>query len=151
MSEEMRTCPICGESKPLNSDYFGHTPSGNFRGRCRKCHGLKNAKWADDNPDAIRRKWEDQNKKRHRAGAHWTSEDRERIRASLKDKCAYCGVNLFGGGEVDHIKSLDHGGTNERSNLTLACMSCNRAKGSRSAEAYLQYRQSLGLAVRDTK
>jgi transposase len=34
-----------------------------------------------------------------------------------------------GGGEIDHMTSLERGGTNEFSNLTLACLECNRAKG----------------------
>lgn len=147
----MRSCIECGELKPLNSEFFGHTPNGNFRNQCRKCRHIKNAEWADNNPLAVQDKWERQNEKRSRAGAPWTSEDIAEIRSSLNDKCDYCGINLDGGGEVDHITSLDHGGTNERSNLTLACLPCNRAKGARSVEDYLRYRQWLGLPIRKNR
>lgn len=34
------------------------------------------------------------------------------------------------GGEIDHIRSLKHGGITEINNLALACQPCNRNKGS---------------------
>jgi hypothetical protein len=54
-----------------------------------------------------------------------------RIRSDifLRDNhtCTYCGVR---GGtlEVDHIKPVSKGGTNDYENLTTACMPCNRSK-----------------------
>ena len=43
--------------------------------------------------------------------------------------CAYCGSDAT---EVDHIIPVKHGGTNEESNLTAACVRCNRSKGTKS-------------------
>lgn len=71
--------------------------------------------------------------------------------------CRYCGakaprVEL----EVDHVIPRHHGGTDDRWNLTAACVDCNRSKGAgipndhvikevRLDESY--YQQSKGLAV----
>ena len=46
--------------------------------------------------------------------------------------CEYCLIHTedtFFGCEVDHILSEKHGGPTEAANLALACMPCNRAKG----------------------
>ncbi len=54
-----------------------------------------------------------------------------RVRASAC--CEYCGISeedTWFGCEVDHIISEKHGGKTESENLALACVTCNRAKGS---------------------
>ena len=43
--------------------------------------------------------------------------------------CNYCGADAT---EVDHILPVKHGGTNDESNLTAACVRCNRSKGTKS-------------------
>jgi len=48
-------------------------------------------------------------------------------------RCEYCGIaeaETYFGCEVDHIISQKHGGLTEAGNLALACVTCNRAKGS---------------------
>jgi len=48
-------------------------------------------------------------------------------------RCEYCRIkeeDTYFGCEVDHIVSEKHGGRTEESNLALACVTCNRAKGS---------------------
>ena len=47
--------------------------------------------------------------------------------------CEYCLIHeedTFFGCEVDHIISEKHGGPTEEANLALACLFCNRNKGS---------------------
>jgi hypothetical protein len=47
--------------------------------------------------------------------------------------CEYCRIavsDTYFGGEIDHIRSLKHGGLTETSNLAFACQPCNRNKGS---------------------
>jgi hypothetical protein len=47
--------------------------------------------------------------------------------------CEYCRIaeaDTYFGCEVDHIISEKHGGRTEEANLALACVTCNRAKGS---------------------
>jgi 5-methylcytosine-specific restriction endonuclease McrA len=60
---------------------------------------------------------------------------REYLLAKWRRKCAYCGrggVPL----EVEHIVPRIRGGTHRVSNLTLACATCNRSKGKRTAEEF---------------
>ncbi|MEO6887508.1 MAG: RNA-guided endonuclease IscB [Ktedonobacteraceae bacterium] len=64
------------------------------------------------------------------------------VRESLLEKwertCAYCdaqNVPL----EVEHVHPRAKGGTNRLSNLTLACMPCNRAKGTQDIREFLAH------------
>lgn len=59
---------------------------------------------------------------------------REWIRILLADPCAYCGG---AGGTVDHIVPVKHGGTNDWTNLTAACGSCNSSKRTRPLLTHL--------------
>jgi hypothetical protein len=60
-------------------------------------------------------------------------EVREYLLEKWKRACAYCGASGTGPGSVplniDHIRPRARGGSNRVSNLTLACMDCNQAKG----------------------
>lgn len=69
-------------------------------------------------------------RKRAAKGDH-TVDDVAAIRASQKDKCGYCNSRLGGKGEVDHIVALNSGGSNDRRNLQLLCLPCNRKKSDR--------------------
>lgn len=80
-------------------------------------------------------------------------------------KCSYCGIELTHKvlqGEtdwrlknyatVDHIIPLAQGGTNKLSNLTMACRSCNRQKGTKSLREYARYfelHHKVALILRD--
>jgi 5-methylcytosine-specific restriction endonuclease McrA len=44
--------------------------------------------------------------------------------------CAYCSLPLTASYDVEHIVPISAGGTNNFSNLTLACRPCNRLAGS---------------------
>ena len=62
-----------------------------------------------------------------------SAELRRLVRARAKAVCEYCGIaetDTWFGCEVDHIISEKHGGLTEPENLALACVTCNRAKGS---------------------
>jgi len=64
-------------------------------------------------------------------------ECREYVLEKWDRKCAYCGAELVPL-EVEHIAPRSKGGSNRVSNLTLACISCNQAKGNRSVEDFLK-------------
>ena len=58
---------------------------------------------------------------------------RRRVSARARGFCEYCLVHeedTYFGCEADHIISYKHGGTSTTENLALACLPCNRAKGS---------------------
>ena len=51
--------------------------------------------------------------------------------------CQYCG-DKDGPFEIDHIKPLSRGGTHRISNLAIACRICNRSKGNKTLEEWMQ-------------
>lgn len=50
--------------------------------------------------------------------------------------CAYCG-DTEGPFDFDHIFPVSKGGTNDPSNLTVACASCNRSKGGKTLREWM--------------
>lgn len=61
------------------------------------------------------------------------------LRAKWGNACAYCeatGVPL----NIDHLHPRSRGGSHRVSNLVLACVPCNQAKGNASAETFLAHR-----------
>lgn len=46
-------------------------------------------------------------------------------------KCSYCGTE-DGPFDIDHVKPVALGGSDDLSNLTAACATCNRSKGAKS-------------------
>jgi HNH endonuclease len=81
------------------------------------------------NPDRYRSYGSTRRALKYSAEGHHTAEDLTAIRKKQNDRCAHCAVNLHGGGELDHIKSLWSGGSNWPSNLQYLCLPCNRSKG----------------------
>lgn len=57
--------------------------------------------------------------------------------------CAYCGKR-GGSLELDHILPLSRGGTDDDSNLTTACVKCNRQKRTKTANEYFIWRSQNG-------
>jgi hypothetical protein len=58
----------------------------------------------------------------------------KRVREVAKNRCGYCLTRqdvMPQPLEIDHIKSKNKGGTDEESNLWLACRSCNRFKSNK--------------------
>lgn len=61
-----------------------------------------------------------------------SSETRRLVAARAEGLCEYCLVHEYHSDkphEVDHIRSLKHGGTSDLGNLAFACYECNRCKG----------------------
>lgn len=51
-------------------------------------------------------------------------------------KCAYCGIDLVKGWNVDHIKPRVYGGTDDLDNLNPSCKDCNNYKCHTDLEGY---------------
>lgn len=68
-------------------------------------------------------------------------EAREYLRTKWRRRCAYCDASGVGPGgvrlNIDHVHPRAKGGTDRISNLTLACVSCNRAKGARDVREFV--------------
>lgn len=58
---------------------------------------------------------------------------RQFVRQRANNRCEYCRLKQEVGAvfrfHVEHIRSRQHGGTNDHENLALACPNCNWAKG----------------------
>lgn len=70
------------------------------------------------------------------AGESYTKEDVARLYGKQEGLCAYCPKPLLRDYEVDHVVPLSRGGSNGIENIALACMPCNRSKGSKSLEEW---------------
>jgi HNH endonuclease len=73
----------------------------------------------------------------NRPPAHIWNELRSIIFARDNYTCRYCGVR-GGNLECDHITPVSLSGSSELSNLVTACYSCNRSKGNKTLEEWLQ-------------
>ncbi len=147
---EQRKCKDCGASYLLNRDNFGNTPSGGFRWQCRSCMRNHVKKYTEQNPEWIKEKHSVRLARIEANGGRGISfSEINKIRRELRDCCAYCGIPLQGGGEVDHMTPIARGGRDEPTNATLACTKCNLAKHAKTVEEYLQWRKKRGLIVRE--
>jgi 5-methylcytosine-specific restriction endonuclease McrA len=45
--------------------------------------------------------------------------------------------------EIDHLVALELGGTDDESNLVMACDSCNRSKGAKTVPAFAHWLQTV--------
>ena len=100
--------------------------------------------WAQANPE---KRTATANKRRARltgAGGTYTAEDIKAIYKAQRGRCGYCRASLKAGYEVDHIKAIARGGTNDRSNLQLLCETCNRRK---HALDPIEFAQRMGLLL----
>jgi hypothetical protein len=64
---------------------------------------------------------------------HISAEIRRLVRKRANSVCEYCLIseeNSYFRHQLEHIISLKHGGSSQSDNLALACVFCNRNKGS---------------------
>jgi len=58
-------------------------------------------------------------------------------------KCYYCQTNVSKNYHIDHIVPLSRGGSNNPSNLVIACPHCNMSKGKKFLHEWLEGRRLL--------
>lgn len=73
-----------------------------------------------------------------------TTEFRVQARKALADlygsRCVYCGLaDYYNNLTIEHVLPRIRGGTDDESNLRLACKPCNEAKAWRKPEEYKRY------------
>lgn len=95
------------------------------------------AKWHAANPDKARSK---RFRRRARLANATGDHTAEQLKARFDyhgNKCVYCDSteNLH----ADHQIPLSRGGTNFASNMVPACATCNKSKGSKTPEEFLEY------------
>lgn len=67
-----------------------------------------------------------------------TEGQKQRVRERAHDCCEYCRIaqaSRMVRFQIDHIIAVSHGGTDDESNLCLACFKCNGYKGPNIAAA----------------
>lgn len=87
-----------------------------------------NRAWRRANPDLCRANSRNYKARKKGAVGTHTAADIADIRRLQRDRCAMCGVHLYGKGHVDHIRALVNGGTNDRRNIQILCQPCNNRK-----------------------
>lgn len=144
-----QTCKDCGQSLPMTRDYFGQTPSGGFRRKCRACMRAHVKAYDSANPEGaaararLRREREDA-----AGGSGYTDRDLQKLRFRLGDRCAYCDTPLGGRGHLDHMTPVAKGGRDDIDNVTYCCESCNQAKHAKTVEEYFAWRRARKLPLR---
>jgi 5-methylcytosine-specific restriction endonuclease McrA len=82
------------------------------------------------------------------AGRYWGEDELQRHRTKLLRKyrsCNYCHARLTERtATVDHLIPESRGGTDDPGNLALACLGCNKSKGSRLPLDYIVGRMGAG-------
>jgi len=84
-------------------------------------------------------------KKRNGSTYRWRK-IRQEILKRDEYRCAYCGHAAT---QIDHVTSLDKGGTDEPDNLVAACATCNLRKGTKNAREFAE--QISGEKILKTK
>jgi len=159
-SNGWRLCTGCGRKLRANLKNF--YPSKEARdglgSRCRECRSRENHEryWANVEEsrqrarEAYHRRKETQphvfrtytaNRKARKQGAAGgvTSEFIELLWEAQLGSCQYCGVGLGNNFQVEHRTPLSRGGSNEQENLCLACETCNKQKGSKTEDEYVEW------------
>lgn len=76
-------------------------------------------------------------------GVGLTAELRNQLCEQQNWRCCYCGIRMDGAGDDTNAPSFEHivprsvGGTNELSNIVIACRQCNTARGSENLDIHL--------------
>jgi 5-methylcytosine-specific restriction endonuclease McrA len=79
--------------------------------------------------------------KRRAAEGKFTKPDIIALLASQKAICAACPSDIAENFHVDHVRPLARGGTNWPDNLQLLCPTCNRSKGRKTMDEWLEWRR----------
>jgi hypothetical protein len=117
----MRTCNVCGETKPLNEYYFNN--KGNPHGKCKKCY----IKRGQEKYDPIKKR--NENLKRCYG---ITLQEYNEMLDRQNGKCATCGGTETAGRKsgrgVADVFVVDHSHKTGKVR-GLLCHRCNRAMG----------------------
>ena len=145
-----KTCKKCGEVKPATREYFGSTPSGGLRSRCRACGRAYNKAYDEKHPEKVRcRAYKSQ---ASRDGFIPSDLLKKQLFHEQDGVCALCCKPMDEAHildskhlQVEHLTPASKGGTNDERNLVLAHRSCNQEKKQKDVPEYLAWRTKVGL------
>lgn len=156
------SCKECRKSEH-EVDYKEHKEARllagkKWRERNRERMTAIRKRWVDNNKKgfaAMVRAWEQKNRdaknshgrnyqarKKNAKGSHSKS-DITLLLQYQKGKCAVCRDALGGTFDVDHVVPLSRGGENDKYNLQLLCVTCNRTKNKQDPILFMQKRGYL--------
>jgi len=101
------------------------------------------AKWDAENPEKKNANVRNRRARKAGNGGTHTADDIAALLVRQKGRCAECGTPLKKKYDVDHIKPIALGGSNDRRNLQLLCGPCNRAKGAKHPLRFAQEKGRL--------
>jgi HNH endonuclease len=142
--EAFRTCSKCRQSKPETGEYFGHTPSGTLRNECRECERKRSREYNRRNADS--RKKRDERREQKGGRVKWPLETKQRLRMRQHGICPCCAKPLESAElcQVDHIKPVKTGGSNDLSNLAAVHTRCNQDKHGNDLFDHWAWRVKVG-------
>lgn len=88
----------------------------------------RSAKWRKKNPEGVRAQAMTRLARAKGAAGSYNHSDIRDLHRMQRSKCAWCRTDIRKVYQVDHIRPLSRGGSNDRSNLQLLCPTCNRQK-----------------------
>ena len=104
-------------------------------------HAKEMRVWREANPDKARALRHNYKSKKRGNGGKYTGEQLNELFEKQDGKCFYCGDLIYSSFNkelhVDHKNPLTRGGTNDISNIALACSKCNLSKHVQTAEEFL--------------
>lgn len=119
-----------------------------YRNSCRVCMASRTAKHSEEKPNMHKARVKKYFDTKANADGSYTDNDIQNLRQKLNDQCRFCLKNLNGRGEIEHLTPLSRGGSNNPSNLTLACPECNKEKTKKTLKEYLEWRKERNLFIR---
>lgn len=134
---EMKLCKRCNQHLPATPEYWrkDNSTKDGFSFYCKACRRSENRAYMRNNRDKLRG-WVANYREAHADFIKMRAEILKMKRSGAfkpqyqaqGGKCGYCGCDLRGVYEIDHILPLTRGGTNEVANLMVCCEKCNYEK-----------------------
>lgn len=85
-------------------------------------------RWSVMNPESIKANHQRRRARLRNANGSFTAADIQLMYKQQKAKCWYCQKSIEDGYHIEHRVPLSRGGSNNPSNIVLACPSCNLSK-----------------------
>lgn len=125
-----------------NKDKMKAYSASHYEKNTEKMKARANA-WNALHPEVVAAKSRNYRAKKKAAYGTHTVADIKQLFSLQGGKCPCCKKSIKGGYDVDHIIPLSHGGGNDKSNLQLLCVFCNRSKGAKNSITFMQQRGFL--------
>jgi len=101
-------------------------------------------RWRKNNPDSCRAQNHRRRAKLRAAPGSFTANDIRVLLKKQNGKCFWCGEDMKGKHTIDHFVPLGKG-SNDPSNLVLACRPCNSRKYTKMPNEFIAYLRSIGI------